>query len=73
MPTVSGAAVTDLQALPVETRTALATGGVATVGDLAKLSPDKAVQILNAGGVTNVTAGDAAGFIAGARALSLVR
>jgi hypothetical protein len=70
---VSEAAVTDLQALPVEARTALATGGVTTVGALSKLSPDKATEILTHAGVTNVSAGEAAGWIAGARALSLVR
>jgi len=71
--TVSDAAVTDLQAVPVDARAALAAGGVNTVGALAKLSPTDAATLLTKAGVQNVSATDAAGWIAGARALTLVR
>ena len=73
VPTVSSAAVTDLQSVPLEARTALAAGGVNTVGDLAKLAPEAAANILTSAGIANVTAPQAAGWIAGARALTLVR
>ena len=39
--TVADAAVTDVQAVPIEARAALATGGVTTVGQLSKMTPDQ--------------------------------
>jgi hypothetical protein len=70
---IADASIHDFQVVPAQARTALAAGGITSVGALAKQSPAALATALRQGGVTGVTAGDAAGWVAAAQALGAVR
>jgi hypothetical protein len=70
---VADAAIQDFQVVPSSARTALAAAGVDSVGALATAAPDVLAKALKDGGVTGVSAGDAAGWVAAAQTLGAVR
>lgn len=70
---VGDASIHDFQVVPANARTALAAGGITSVGALAKMAPAAVATALREGGVTGVTAGDAAGWVAAAQTLGAVR
>jgi len=70
---VADAAIYDFQVVPATARTALAAGGITSVGGLARTSPAEVAGALRAGGVAGVTAADAAGWVAAAQTLGAVR
>jgi hypothetical protein len=70
---VGDASIHDFQVVPANARTALAAGGITSVGALAKMAPAAVATALREGGVAGVTAGDAAGWVAAAQTLGAVR
>jgi hypothetical protein len=70
---VGDASIHDFQIVPANARTALAAGGITSVGALSKMTPVAVATALREGGVTGVTAGDAAGWVAAAQTLGVIR
>jgi hypothetical protein len=70
---VADASIHDFQVVPGTARTGLAAAGITSVGALAKMTPANVANTLREGGVTGVTPADAAGWIAAAQTLGVIR